>query len=98
MLNKIIQIILVMVEMTEQELNDLHEQCNFNKEALQNSERCSCIYCLRVFDSIEVTEWIRERNAKDTAVCPYCSIDAIIPGEHDSSVLKEMYFHWFKTL
>lgn len=69
-----------------------------NKKLLTRGEVCSCFCCLRSYDPEEITEWVDEGQ---TAVCPYCGVDAVLPQSKrydvlDSNLLKEMNSVWFK--
>ena len=35
-------------------------------------------YCNRIFDAEKIHEWIDDENGQ-TAVCPFCGIDSVIP-------------------
>lgn len=56
-----------------------------NREKVKQSEYCSCFYCLSVFKSSEVIEWV---DNEDTALCPKCGIDSVIPGIIDNDILE----------
>ncbi|MCR5090956.1 MAG: cytoplasmic protein [Oscillospiraceae bacterium] len=66
-----------------------------NRGALLDSGRCGCFFCLKLFDPVKITGWLRE----ETAVCPYCSVDAVIPESYeydlDDSLLLAMKEYWF---
>lgn len=57
-----------------------------NKIALSESTECACVYCFRKYHPNEITEWcqdfdpIQQKMVDDTAICPFCSVDAIIPN------------------
>jgi hypothetical protein len=79
----------------------IHERSRFHKAALQASPICGCFSCLRTFPPREIKEWCRS-DAKDTektcAVCPYCSIDAVLASievELTPELLEAMQAHWF---
>lgn len=59
-------------------------------------EENSCCYCLRnniTKDSIkEWTDW------QQTAICPHCSIDSIIPGVIDKAVLAKVSEYYFSII
>ena len=48
-----------------------------NKNALELSTECACIYCSKKFTSEEIYEWTDNGT---TAICPYCSVDSIVPN------------------
>lgn len=70
-----------------------------NKEELKNMKKCGCFYCLRIYSSNEIKEWIEEKSGKFTALCPYCDIDSVIAEskeyELSEELLKYMYNIWF---
>lgn len=75
---------------------EAHELCSNNKEALSKADKCGCFYCERIFDSKEVYEYL---SGGDTAFCPYCTIDSVIP-ENDKYPLTPEFLHlmreyWF---
>ena len=82
-------------------MNDLlkkaHALCSRNKDILRISERCGCFYCLNIFSFDKITRWID--SEKNTAICPYCGIDSVIPQsdlyELDKGFLGEMHQYWF---
>ena len=79
-----------------------HEFCHNHMKRLQRDRVCGCFFCLEIFHSSEITEWIIEDNACDrfgTAICPDCGIDSVI-GESSGypitkNFLKMMQQHWF---
>jgi len=82
--------------MKDSELIHAHEQSKSNRQKLMHAQVCGCFFCLRVFDPKEIT-WVDD--ADDTAMCPYCGIDAVI-GESENlpitkQFLKSMREYWF---
>lgn len=79
-------------------MNDLklaHLQSSGHRNEVCNSEKCGCFSCLTIFHPSEIEEWIEG----ETALCPYCSVDAII-GENDAyditpEFLRRMERYWF---
>lgn len=74
-----------------------HKNSINNKEQIIASKRCGCFYCLKIFNSNEIKEWIKDE--KETAICPYCNIDALIPENPNQPLtkeyLKELKDYWF---
>ncbi len=76
-----------------------HFQCHHHKQIVLNQEECGCFYCLRVYNTTEIVDWI---DMGDTALCPYCSVDAVLPDIescpiHNNDFMKmmnEKYFSW----
>ena len=70
-----------------------------NHSTLVQSHTCACFYCLKTFSPSEIVEWIGDKDA-DTAMCPYCGIDAIIADKtglpiEDFKFLNQMYQRYF---
>lgn len=70
-----------------------------NKKELNNSKKCGCFYCLKIYNPKEINKWIEEKSSTKTALCPYCDIDAVIAESNDYELCKELleYMHniWF---
>jgi hypothetical protein len=68
-----------------------------NKNTLEMVKECSCYYCFKVFSPSEIKEWVDKEQ--DTAICPYCGIDAVIPvylpEDKDLMNLKKINEYWF---
>jgi hypothetical protein len=63
-----------------------------NAKQVAESKECGCYFCLRVFPSEEILEFI---DNGDTAICPFCNIDAILPNFTDKEALKKGLEYWF---
>ena len=50
-----------------------------NRGALLDSRQCGCFFCLKLYDPSLITAWLNE----ETARCPYCNVDAVIPESYD---------------
>jgi hypothetical protein len=68
-----------------------------NKINLSMVSECVCYYCFKVFKPSEIVEYVDKE--KDTALCPHCSVDAVLPiyeeSEKDESMLKQIHNYWF---
>ena len=66
-----------------------------NRGALLDSRQCGCFFCLKMYKPDQITRWLHE----ETALCPYCNVDAVIPEstdyELDDSLLLAMKEYWF---
>ena len=73
-----------------------HEQCNGNRKKLTKASVCGCFYCLRIYDPKEIV-W--ESDEDNTAMCPYCGIDSVLPESANlpvtKALLKKMREFWF---
>ena len=60
-----------------------------------DSKQCGCFFCLRIFNPEKIQDWIQE----ETAVCPFCAVDSVIPEseEYDltDQLLLDMKDYWF---
>ncbi len=64
--------------------NLIYTYCTKNKELLKRYKKCTCLYCGKTFDYKKIIEWID--NGKNTAVCPYCCVDSVVPTEVDNGI------------
>lgn len=82
---------------------EAHKYSMNNMPALSKDKKCGCFYCLEIFDPQEIDEYIEDEPAdqEGTAICPYCSIDSIIPESAGYPLTKEflskMYKYWFDS-
>lgn len=89
-----------MNDYTDDFLDNLHSKCTANHDILNNSNICGCFYCLKIFNPDEIEFWINDPAGK-TALCPYCTIDSVIPesgcGDYElnTDLLKKMNKYWF---
>lgn len=76
-----------------------HEFCINHREKLIGDQKCGCFYCGKIFAPSQIEEWIEDAQ-DDTALCPYCGIDAIIGESCGYSItqdfLKRMNAYWFE--
>jgi len=82
-----------------EELVLAHKMSSRHREYIELSHKCACFYCLKTFQKDEIVQWVD--NNGQTALCPYCNIDAVlgdyIPFELTDEFLKEMNVRWFTT-
>ena len=82
--------------MEKDKIIEAHQFCKNNKESLLNSKKCGCFYCLKIFNSNEIEDWV---DGGITARCPHCGIDSIISENTKFPItekfLKEMKKYWF---
>jgi hypothetical protein len=71
-------------------VNEAVRLSNRNRAQVEASSVCGCYFCLRVYPSSDVVEYIG-----DTAQCPCCSIDAVLPDVDDEKILEEAHVVWF---
>ncbi|MBP6574018.1 MAG: hypothetical protein KA230_06200 [Flavobacteriales bacterium] len=59
-------------------LSHAHAKTMANRKDLEATQRCGCIRCERVIHPTLIIDWIPDQRG-DTAECPFCGIDAILP-------------------
>ena len=73
----------------------LHARSMNNRGALPDSRDCGCFFCIKLFSSHKITDWINE----ETARCPFCNVDSVIlesyDYELDEVLLLAMKEYWF---
>ena len=83
-----------------------HRESIRHRKQIFNSDICGCFYCLKIFKPTEITDWCDYEALEtggekvgQTALCPYCSIDAVIGSASGYPItkefLKKMSTHWF---
>lgn len=83
---------------TEEELEKFHHPDFRKKERLKESGQLGCFSCGYIFSYYLVENFLESEN---TALCPICGIDAVIPliefpeSQHEE-LLGEMYLKYFK--
>lgn len=67
-------------------IREFSEKSIRNKKNIESSLICGCYFCVSIFNSKDIKDWADEG---ETAICPLCGIDAIVPDEKDVSLTKE---------
>lgn len=83
----------------EATLKAAHKHSSNHMCALLASDECGCFRCLSVFHASNVIAWIDGGN---TALCPYCVVDAVIGSASgypvsDGEFLRAMRARWFSV-
>ena len=75
---------------------EAHEFAIYNRAALEAGEWAACYHCREVFSPSEIGDFTDEGQ---TAMCPYCGVDAVLPESAGypflPEVLKALREHWF---
>ena len=75
------------------------EKCRYwqaKAKDIASSQKCGCFFCIRIFDSSEVSDYLPNDG---NAICPYCGVDSVFPDskiEITPELLKYMYKIWFE--
>jgi hypothetical protein len=77
-----------------------HKFSSIHRNEILKSKNCGCFYCLNIFTNDKIKEWCDKDKNKigQTAICPKCGIDSIIPDyvvDFDKEFLTKMNKHWF---
>lgn len=70
----------------KENIEKIHKYSFQNKKKLENVKKCGCGYCLKIFNTNEIGEWLNDKEDK-TALCPYCGKDCIIPESTNQEYL-----------
>ena len=77
-------------------LERLHTYSRSNRCIISRVERCYCFNCMQTFKSEEISNFLA---TEDTALCPSCGIDSVLPDVSGESIttadLTEMHEYWF---
>ena len=75
-----------------------HEHSSYHRQEILGSKNCFCFYCCKKFKSKKIKEWI---DKGDTAICPFCSVDAVIGDfsffSFKKKFIKQMHNYWFSV-
>jgi hypothetical protein len=77
-----------------------HRHSSRHRHEVLTSDRCGCFYCLSIFPPEKIEYWTDEWEGEgQTALCPYCDIDAVIGSESGYPIteafLRRMNSRWF---
>jgi hypothetical protein len=79
-----------------------HQYSSRHRKYVLQSETCGCFYCFALFPPSEIVEWVDDDDSGvgQTALCPSCGIDAVLPDSAarplNSEFLQRMHEYWFK--
>lgn len=74
----------------------LHKLSSYNRTHLTNASYAGCFFCLEIFPTHLIKEMI---DKGETALCPFCEIDAVLPDcaelHVNLALLQRMQKIWF---
>ena len=86
-------------ELTKKELCQYwHTYSYSNKQDILSSNKCGCFFCNKIFDSKLISEPYINDIGGETAICPFCGVDSVLPDskiELSEELLEDMYHVWF---
>ena len=65
-----------------------------NRAAIEEAESASCFYCFASFRNIKYIEWT---DKGETALCPDCGVDSMLPGVRPKQELEGLRKAHFST-
>ena len=83
-------------------LEEAHKFCRNNMPSLRQDRRCGCFYCLTIYNTEEIVEWLEGEpgDSIGTALCPHCGIDSVLSESAGFPLTKEflteMNKYWFE--
>jgi NAD-dependent SIR2 family protein deacetylase len=75
--------------MNQHALQRAHRYCSNHLHLWCKSGLGRCFHCLKTVNRDEIEEWI---DGVETAVCPHCGIDALIPAAAESVDISDDFF------
>jgi hypothetical protein len=70
--------------MADGEMNNA--QYYLNRTAIEAATVCGCFCCMKIFRPSLITKWT---DSGETACCPYCGLDTVLPGNDDNPLDAE---------
>mgnify|MGYP000135602685 CR=1 FL=1 len=77
-----------------EEMKVAHNFTHNNFSLLQEKQNCRCIYCLQEFISMDIIDF----TLNDTALYPFCGLDAVIGEKSGFKIDKEeaeLFYDYF---
>jgi hypothetical protein len=84
--------------MVKRHLKALHDLSRSHRSLVESSAKCGCFYCGKMFPPAAIREWVDKLGSNNTALCPKCGIDSVLPGKIvrvSKEVLDEMNDYYF---
>lgn len=74
---------------------EAHKKCSNHRIEMLAAKQCGCFYCIKLFPVSEIKDWTDEQQ---TALCPHCQVDALIPDDGSLTIKKltQLNDFWFK--
>lgn len=84
---------LAKAEIHQNMLIRLHSQTRYNSTKLSKKLIGSCCNCGSKVAVSEIVDWCDSGN---TAICPICDVDSIIPGNINLKIINEISLMYFQ--
>lgn len=81
-----------------EELKTLHRTSFGTALDARKSAECTCFYCMSSFPGKDIQNVTVERDGRETAICPQCGVDSVLPVAVDSVTLALMHKVYFTPI
>lgn len=81
-----------MAKINQHTVDNATKLSSHNKSKLK--EINSCYFCLNYIERSSITEWT---DKGQTAICSFCGVDSVIPGQIDPDTLEACMVEWFTS-
>lgn len=81
-----------------EELKTLHRTSFGTALDARKSAECACFYCMSSFHGKDIRNVTIERDGRETAICPLCGVDSVLPASIDSVTLALMHKVYFTPI
>jgi len=93
--------------MKKEDIIAAHRYSSNHRESILASDICGCFYCLSIFSSSEMEDWVDAPEGEtdinetgQTALCPHCGIDSVLGSASGYPInrefLQKMSEYWFQ--
>lgn len=82
-----------MTETLEEKVNRATTLSIHNRDQIKPDTKCGCYFCLQICNGSDIVEWGDKEN--DTALCPHCGIDSLMPNTTFPPILEAAHEKWF---
>jgi hypothetical protein len=78
-------------------LHKKHELSRRNRFLIESSgtDDVGCFHCLKTYPFSWIKEYDVDEDGGETAICPECDTDSVLPSPVTSDMLEEMHRYWF---
>lgn len=81
-----------------EELKTLHRTSFGTALEARNSPKCVCFYCMSSFPGKAIKKVTVERDGRETALCPKCGVDSVLPADISTEKLELMRAVYFSPI
>lgn len=89
--------------LSQRSLDAIQRYCTSNRPLLERATSAGCFCCGAAFAPSEIREWVPSASGRagaDTAKCPKCGMDSVLPSTAPVALtpkmLEALREYWFK--